>query len=214
MYFWHPAYDDYPVVNINYSQATAFCDWRSKLYNNFNKEKGRGKKVKYTLPSFDNMYTISTKSSQLHQEAGKSIYWGGLLDPEPLFIMNRFYDSEAYYRKKMANYLKKLGKVKSEEQLNKRELNMPYYIISNEYNIHSPLSTMNFFGFPSLLSENDDNLIYGLSGNVAEILIDKKVIGGSYLHPLEKCKVGELIKWDSDNSAKWLGFRCIMFYVK
>ena len=63
LYFWNPFYDDYPVVNINYSQAIAFCHWRTKLYNAWNNEK-----VSFTLPSIENMYTLSTKSSQLHQE--------------------------------------------------------------------------------------------------------------------------------------------------
>lgn len=28
-YFWHPAYDDYPVVGVNWTQARAFSAWRS-----------------------------------------------------------------------------------------------------------------------------------------------------------------------------------------
>jgi gliding motility-associated lipoprotein GldK len=35
MYFWHIAYDDYPVVGINWKQAKAFCIWRTQLLNNF-----------------------------------------------------------------------------------------------------------------------------------------------------------------------------------
>jgi sulfatase modifying factor 1 len=35
MYFWHPAYDDYPVVGINWKQARAFCIWRTQLLNSF-----------------------------------------------------------------------------------------------------------------------------------------------------------------------------------
>ncbi|MBL4705411.1 MAG: SUMF1/EgtB/PvdO family nonheme iron enzyme [Flavobacteriales bacterium] len=27
MYYWHPAYDEYPVVGVNYNQALAYCDW-------------------------------------------------------------------------------------------------------------------------------------------------------------------------------------------
>jgi formylglycine-generating enzyme len=30
MYFWHPAYDDYPVVGVNYNQALAYCHWRTE----------------------------------------------------------------------------------------------------------------------------------------------------------------------------------------
>ena len=32
-YFWHPAYDDYPVVGVTWQQANAFCVWRTMLYN-------------------------------------------------------------------------------------------------------------------------------------------------------------------------------------
>jgi sulfatase modifying factor 1 len=35
MYFWHPAYDEYPVVGITWKQARAFCQWRSNLLNDF-----------------------------------------------------------------------------------------------------------------------------------------------------------------------------------
>lgn len=33
MYFWHPAYDEYPVVGVNWKQARAFCIWRTQLFN-------------------------------------------------------------------------------------------------------------------------------------------------------------------------------------
>ncbi len=35
MYFWHPAYDEYPVVGLTWQQAKAFCVWRTQLMNNF-----------------------------------------------------------------------------------------------------------------------------------------------------------------------------------
>lgn len=35
MYFWHPAFDEYPVVGVNWRQARAFCIWRTQLLNNF-----------------------------------------------------------------------------------------------------------------------------------------------------------------------------------
>jgi gliding motility-associated lipoprotein GldK len=34
-YFWHPAFDDYPVVGVNWSMANAFCFWRTKLWNSY-----------------------------------------------------------------------------------------------------------------------------------------------------------------------------------
>ncbi|GAA0874497.1 gliding motility lipoprotein GldK [Wandonia haliotis] len=35
MYFWHPAYDNYPVVGITWVQARAFSVWRTQLLNNW-----------------------------------------------------------------------------------------------------------------------------------------------------------------------------------
>ena len=35
MYFWHPAYDEYPVVGVNWKQARAFCIWRTQLFNSY-----------------------------------------------------------------------------------------------------------------------------------------------------------------------------------
>jgi len=34
-YFWHPAYDDYPVVGISWKQARAFCVWRTQYLNSY-----------------------------------------------------------------------------------------------------------------------------------------------------------------------------------
>jgi gliding motility-associated lipoprotein GldK len=35
MYFWHPAYDDYPVVGVSWKQARAFSIWRTQLMNHY-----------------------------------------------------------------------------------------------------------------------------------------------------------------------------------
>jgi len=32
-YFWHPAYDNYPVVGVSYYQAMAYCRWKSDRLN-------------------------------------------------------------------------------------------------------------------------------------------------------------------------------------
>jgi gliding motility-associated lipoprotein GldK len=34
-YFWHPAFDNYPVVGVNWNQATAFCNWRWEYWNSY-----------------------------------------------------------------------------------------------------------------------------------------------------------------------------------
>ncbi len=50
-YFWHPAFDNYPVVGVNWRQANAFCIWRSDLLRNYLNSKGEHAPDQYRLPT-------------------------------------------------------------------------------------------------------------------------------------------------------------------
>ncbi|HUH51830.1 MAG TPA: gliding motility lipoprotein GldK [Flavobacterium sp.] len=51
-YFWHAAYDDYPVVGVTWKQAKAFCNWKTMKKNSWIKtKKGRDQINKFRLPS-------------------------------------------------------------------------------------------------------------------------------------------------------------------
>jgi gliding motility-associated lipoprotein GldK len=51
MYFWHPAYDEYPVVGINWKQANAFNIWRTNYKNGFLAMRGDYPIHDYRLPT-------------------------------------------------------------------------------------------------------------------------------------------------------------------
>ena len=51
MYFWHPTYDNYPVVGVTWRQARAFCFWRTQLYNSFMEESGEQTVQEFRLPT-------------------------------------------------------------------------------------------------------------------------------------------------------------------
>ncbi|MCB0471592.1 MAG: SUMF1/EgtB/PvdO family nonheme iron enzyme, partial [Flavobacteriaceae bacterium] len=54
-YFWHQAYNNYPVVGVTWSQAKAFCDFRTQKKNNYlrsaSKKKGASVVPNFRLPT-------------------------------------------------------------------------------------------------------------------------------------------------------------------
>ncbi len=50
-YFSHPAYQDYPVVGVSWTQAVAFCNWRTRFKNGYQREKGQPNVSRFRLPN-------------------------------------------------------------------------------------------------------------------------------------------------------------------
>lgn len=50
-YFWHPAYDYYPVVGVSWEAAKVFCQWRTAYLNDYRSSVGEWPMPNFRLPS-------------------------------------------------------------------------------------------------------------------------------------------------------------------
>jgi formylglycine-generating enzyme required for sulfatase activity len=69
-YHIHPAYDNYPVVNISYKAATLYCKWLTENYNTDSKRKF--KKVIFNLPS-EKEWMMAAKNGEVSDTAKKKL---------------------------------------------------------------------------------------------------------------------------------------------
>jgi sulfatase modifying factor 1 len=85
MYFWHPSYDNYPIVGITWEQATAFCIWRTQLLNSALRSVRQANVHNYRLP-IESEWEYASRGGLDH-----SMYpWGGYYtrNKEGCFLAN------------------------------------------------------------------------------------------------------------------------------
>lgn len=184
-YHLHPAYANYPVVNISYEAALAYCDWLTNQYNSDAKRKFR--KVKFFLPSEETWMTVASGGNK-----NKMYPW-----------------SNHYLRNKDGQFLcnfRHLG----DESITYNKTTKEYMVVSEFQNVAGSSSGMAIYtasvnSFKPIAPYN----IYNMSGNVAEMVSEKGIAkGGSYKSPGYDVRIQSQMNYTE--ASPEVGFRVFM----
>jgi formylglycine-generating enzyme required for sulfatase activity len=183
-YFQHPAYNQYPCVNMSYEGAKLYCEWFSKKMNQEQSEYV----IEAKLPNATQWEYATRGGKKLAQFS-----WGGPY-------------TENKIGQKLANY-----KSISDGCIHYNDSSKQYEIVCYNPNmgIAGNLNDNADVTAPVISYQTNDFGLYNSCGNVAEMIETKGIArGGSWHSPGFDIQVTSEIKYDYPNP--YVGFRPIL----
>ncbi len=199
MYFWHPAYDHYPVVGVDWKQARAFCIWRTQLFNGYRQ---------YDLETYVQDWRLPTESEWEYAARGglkESMYpWGG-------------YYATNYKGCYIANFKPLRGNYSPDGGF------YPVIVASNEpnewglYDMAGNVAewTSNAFDESAYSFTDDLNPDYEYDALPDDLPIRKRKVirGGSWKDVAYYLQCGTRTYEYQDSAKSYIGFRCVRTYL-
>lgn len=198
-YFYHPAYDDYPVVGVTWDQANAFCDWRTRYLNSYRLGKKLPKTPAYRLPT---EWEFEYAARAGHNTSPYP--WGGpyLRNDKGCFLANfkpgrgNYSDDGGFYTVKVFAY-------------NPND----YGLFNMSGNVAEWTSTAYDEAIYSTVHDLNPDYKYNIQEGDHKVKTRKVIRGGSWKD------VGFYLQnstrnWEYADSAKsYVGFRCVMDFL-
>jgi len=197
IYFSHPNYNDYPVVGVNWEQATAFCNWRTDFLL-----KGLGANAKYIQ-----RYRLPTEAEWEFAARGKN---GGDLPWEQNGVKSEDGCFYANFKPDKGNYTKDGNLITSKVGIYSANSNGLYDMAGNVAEWTSTVYTD-----AGVLSMSDLNpeLSYNAAKEDPYALKKKSVRGGSWKDPESFIKSVWRSSEYQNVGRSFIGFRCVRTQV-
>ena len=159
MYFWHPAYDEYPVVNISRKGAELYCEWLTIEANKILKETNKPLMNDLRIPvDLEWAYAASSRKNQPKYANGNDF----LKDSKGKFEVNYMCFSKDQCR---YDSIMNLFVPKNKEELKETKTKAPLHVDDGGFHtVYGKSYAPNKFG------------LYCMAGNVSEMVntFDKK----------------------------------------
>ncbi|MBN2807651.1 MAG: SUMF1/EgtB/PvdO family nonheme iron enzyme [Prolixibacteraceae bacterium] len=194
-YFWHPGFDDYPLVGVSWDQANAFCQWRTKMQNEFFAKVGDATVQDYRLPTESEWEYAARGGLQ------NSMYpWGGY------YSRNQLGNFMANYKPMRGNYIEDGGLATM------KVAHYPpndYGLYDMSGNVAEWTSTAFDPLAMSLVSELNPDFKYNAADNDPPALKRKVIRGGSWKDVGLYLQVSSRTFEYQDSTTSFVGFRCV-----
>ena len=198
-YYWHPAFDEYPLVGVNWKQARAFSIWRTELLNGFLRARGMDDVQHFRLPTESEWEWASRGGLDNNQYP-----WGGpyIRNSRGCFLGN--------FKPMRGNYLDDGGfhtvKINS---YNPNDYGL-YCMAGNVSEWTSNAFDESAYNFAHDL--NPDYL-YDAKDEDPEVLKRKVIRGGSWKDIGYYLQTSTRTYEYQDTAKCYVGFRCVMTYL-
>jgi len=200
LYFFHPGYDEYPVVGVSWIQAKSFCHWRTKYLNDYYKSIGMPKVNDFRLP---------TEAEWEYASRGGRDFspypWGGpyLRNSKGCFLANfkplrgNYSEDGGYYPVRVTSYFP------NDYGLYCMAGNVSEWC-DNAYDegINSVIHDMNPYYYRDVKDDDPNGT-----------LKRKAIRGGSYKDVGYWLQNGTRTFEYQDTAKAYVGFRCVMTYM-
>jgi sulfatase modifying factor 1 len=194
-YFYHPAFDDYPVVGVTWKQAIAFCNWRTKLHNDFLSKHGEPELQAYRLP------TEAEWEYAARGDRQSSMYpWGGYYTREEdgVFMAN--------FKPRRGNYVEDGGM--ASVQVRTYEPN-DFGLYDMSGNVAEWTSNAYDESAYDIIHDLNPNFQYNAKKDDPPVMKRKVIRGGSWKDVSTFLQVGSRSYEYQDTAKSYIGFRCV-----
>ncbi len=198
-YFWHPAFDNYPVVGVTWKQAMAFSKWRSRFYNDWRVANGLVMEDEFRLPTESEWEYAARGERELAPYP-----WGGP------YMRNRKGCILANFKPGRGNYPDDGGMYTV-----KVDAYFPndYGIYCMAGNVAEWTSTAYFENAYSFIHDLNPDIRYDAKPDDPITMKRKVVRGGSWKDVAYFCQTGTRTYEYQDSAKSWIGFRNVLTFL-
>lgn len=198
-YFWHPAYDDYPVVGITWGQTKAFNAWRTQILNEWKQFNGESFVQRFRMPSEAEWEFAARGGLEL-----SPFPWGGP------YVRNILGCPLANFKPMRGDYVEDAGcHTVPIESYSAND----YGLFQMAGNVSEWTNTAYDESVYDFTHDMSPEYQYHAKADDAPSLKRKVIRGGSWKDIGYYCQTGTRSFEYQDTAKSYIGFRCVMSYL-